>query len=241
MLTYPGCPHSELLYAGNLGGLTFAQRSLLSAEVPSWDIIDLFRTNKKVLFGASVHPYREATNMLALAKSCTDEGAALFIWSPSEQQINPEDDRCIPFYVWLAREGIPLLFHSGFAASMTDSKVNSYGDPRKLKNAPDVGVKVIVTRCAASPDGKGIPGQGSEDLYGREIEEGRISPKRFLYGSGFPMPVVDINVVKEPLSTSEMAEHVSGQGNLLDNHYRILKDFGIHESIFTNACDVLRL
>jgi len=243
--------------------------------VPNDYIIDLSRTNKKVLFGASVHPYREAADMLAVAKRCVDEGAALFVWSPSEQQINPEDDRCIPFYVCLAREGIPLLFHTGnvFATHMTDFKVNNYSDPRKLKNALDIGVKVIVAHCAASPDGKGIPSGGPEDLLDmlktaeekkwdlyadisarcapsqigylerirREIEEGRISPKRFLYGSDFPMPAVDINVVKEPLSTSELAEHISGQGNLLDHHYRILKDFGIHESIFTNACDVLRL
>jgi predicted TIM-barrel fold metal-dependent hydrolase len=243
--------------------------------VPNDYIIGLSRTNKKVLFGASVHPYREAADMLAVAKRCTDEGAALFVWSPSEQQINPEDDRCIPLYVCLAREGIPLLLHtgSGFAPHMTDFKVNNYSDPQKLKNALDIGVKVIVSRCAASPDGNGTPGGGPEDLLDmlrtaeekkwdlyadisaccapsqigylerirREIEEGRISPKRFLYGSDFPMPSVDINVVKEPLSTSELVEHISGQGNPLDNHYRILKDFGIHESIFTNACDVLRL
>jgi hypothetical protein len=75
----------------------------------------------------------------------------------------------------------------------------------------------------------------------REIGDGRISPKRFLYGSDFPMPAVDINVFKRPLSPNEMLQHITGQGNLLDKHFRIMKQFGIHESIFTNACDVLRL
>jgi predicted TIM-barrel fold metal-dependent hydrolase len=74
----------------------------------------------------------------------------------------------------------------------------------------------------------------------REIEDGRISPKRFLYGSDFPMPMVDINTVKKPLNAHELLDHIRGQGNLLDNHYRILKDFAIHESIFTNACDILK-
>ncbi len=225
-------------------------------------IMDLVRRNKKVLFGSSVHPYRESADMLAVTKRCIDEGAALFVWSPSEQQINPEDDRCIPFYVCLAREGIPLLCHmgAGFTMSIADSKVTSYNDPRKLKNALDIGVKVIVAHPAASSDSSGIPGRGWEDLlvmlraadekkwdlYAdisdccvpsrignlrrimRVMEEGRISPKRFLYGSDFPMPAVDNNISK-------------GQGNLLDNHQRLLKNFGIHESIFTNACDVLRL
>lgn len=239
--------------------------------VPNDYIIDLSRTYKKVLFGASVHPYREAAAMLAVSKRCIDEGAALFMWSPSDQQINPEDDRCIPFYVCLAKEGIPLLFHTGSMSSarMTDIRTITYSDPRKLKSALDIGVKVIVSHYA-SPGGNGggvqcllemlrTAEEKKWDLYAdisaccapsqieylqrikREIEEGRISPKRFLYGSDFPMPAVDSDVVKEPLNTNELREHISGQGNLLDNHYRVLKDFGIHESIFTNACDVLRL
>lgn len=244
--------------------------------VPNDYIIDLSRMNRRVLFGASVHPYREVTEMLAAAKRCIDEGAALFMWSPSEQQINPEDDRCIPLYICLAREGIPLLVHTGveFTARTTEFRADTCDDPRKLKTALDIGVKVIAAHCAL-PSGEDVmPGRGywevlldmlriaeekKWDLYADisaccmpskigylervklEIEEGRISPKRFLYGSDFPMPAVDINDVKKPLTPNELIEHMSGQGNYLDNYYRILKDFGIHESIFTNACDVLRL
>jgi predicted TIM-barrel fold metal-dependent hydrolase len=244
--------------------------------VPNDYIIDLSRMNKKVLFGASVHPYRDATEMLAAAKRCVDEGAVLFVWSPSEQQINPEDDRCIPFYVCLAREGIPLMVHTGaeFAARTTGFRADTYNDPRRLKIALDIGVKVIAAHCAPSSGEDVIPGCGywealldmlrmaderKWDLYADisafctpsmigylkrvklEIEEERISPKRFLYGSDFPMPAVDINDVKKPLTPKELIEHMSGQGNQLDNHYRIVKDFGIHGSIFTNACAVLRL
>jgi len=244
--------------------------------VPNDYIIDLSRMNKKVLFGASVHPYREATEMLSVAKRCVDEGAALFMWSPSEQQINPEDDRCIPFYVCLAREGIPLLVHSGteFTARTTAFRADAYNDPGRLKIALDIGVKVIAAHCAPSPGEDAMPGRGywevlldmlgtaEEKKWGLysdisaccapskigylervklEINEGRISPKRFLYGSDFPMPAVDINYVKKPLTPGEMIEHMSGQGNHMDNHYRILKDFGIHGSIFTNASAVLRL
>lgn len=252
------------------GKLSFQETHFM---VPNDFVTGLSKTNKKVLFGASVHPYRETTDMLAATKHCIDEGAVLFIWSPSEQQINPEDDRCIPFYVCLAREGVPLLFHAGCLSSerMADSRMSDYSDPRKLKNALDIGVKVIMAHSAASPNGvkTSVPEYQLDllsmaeekrwDLYAdisaccapsqirylerirREIEEGRMSPKRFLYGSDFPTPAVDINIVKDPLSESELAEHLNVQGNLLDNNYRILKDFGIHESIFTNACDVLRL
>jgi predicted TIM-barrel fold metal-dependent hydrolase len=235
--------------------------------VPNDYIAGLSKMNKKVLFGASVHPYRDVTEMLAVAKRSAGEGAALFAWSPSEQQINPEDDRCIPFYVFLAREGIPLLFHMGAGACMADPKLSSYSDPRKLKNALDIGVKVILAHSGLPGDGHPVElmdmlrmaEENKWDLYADisaccapaaiglierirlEIEEGRTSPKRFLYGSGFPAPVVDINGVKNPPAAHEPAVHIDGQDNPFDNHYRILKDFGIHESIFTNACDVLRL
>ena len=255
-------------------GRPAASETLIS--IPNDYIISLSRMNEKVLFGASVHPYREASDMLKETKRCIDEGAALFVWAPSGQHINPEDDRCIPFYVCLARQGIPLLFHAGaeFTMRTADCKTIRYNDPRRLKKALDIGVRVIVAHCATPARGNIMPfernffdeliemlrmaGEKKWELYADmssccspskswflekmkiEIEEGRISPERFLYGSDFPMPVVDINIVKRPLNAMELIDHIKGQGNLLDNHHRILKDFGIHESIFTNACDVLR-
>jgi hypothetical protein len=223
--------------------------------VPNDCVIDMAQESKRVLLGAS----------------------ALFIWAPAGQQINPDDDRCIPFYVRLAREGIPLLCHSGneFAVSPSDVGTGRYNDPRRLIRALDIGVKAIVAHCPSLSAGSGMqPDSGYfEDLMQmlqdaeakrwelfadisayctpsrsayierilREIGDGRISPKRFLYGSDFPMPAVDINVFKRPLSPNEMLQHITGQGNLLDKHFRIMKQFGIRESIFTNACDVLRL
>lgn len=245
--------------------------------IPNDYVIDIARQNKRVLFGASVHPYRQAEDMLAETKRCIDEGAVLFQWAPSGQQINPEDDRCIPFYVCLAREGVPLLCHTGaeFTMRCTDLKINRYNDPRNLIKALDIGVKVIVAHCAPSFGGSVMPfdrGYFDElmemlreaearkwELYAdisacctpskvgylekirQEIAAGRISPKRFLYGSDFPMPSVDINVFKKPLNSGELLEHIRTQGNMLDNHYRIVKQFGLHESIFTGACDVLKL
>jgi predicted TIM-barrel fold metal-dependent hydrolase len=245
--------------------------------VPNDYVIDMAGEKKQALFGASVHPYRLVNEMVAETKRCVDEGAVLFTWSPSAQQINPEDDRCIPFYICLAREGIPLLSHAGteFTMCTSDFRTSGYNDPRKLIRALDIGVKVIVAHCASPSAGsvvssdRGYFGELIQmlrdaesnrwELYAdvsaccspsrigylerivREIEEGKISPKRFLYGSDFPMPAVDINLFRKPLSSHELLEHIRGQGNLLDNHYRIMKQFGIHESIFTNACDVLRL
>ncbi|MDA8431737.1 MAG: amidohydrolase family protein [Nitrospiraceae bacterium] len=245
--------------------------------VPNDYVIGMARQNGRVLLGASVHPYRLPGQMIAETERCIAEGAALFVWAPAGQQINPEDDRCIPFYVRLAREGVPLFCHAGteFAVHPSDFRIARYNDPRKLTRALDIGVRVIIANCASPSAGAVMPSDAGyfEELIGmlrdadarrwdlfadisacctplrirylerivQEIAEGRISPRRFLYGSDFPMPAVDINVFRDPLSPHEMMTHIRERGNPLDSHLRIVRQFGMHESVFTNACDVLRL
>ncbi|MBI5640975.1 MAG: amidohydrolase family protein [Nitrospirae bacterium] len=120
--------------------------------VPNDYVVRIAATRSRLLFGASVHPFRDAREMLAETRRCIDGGAALFNWMPSLQQIDPEDDRCIPFYICLAREGIPLLCHTGseFTVSADGSRAYSYGDPEKLRRALDCGLKVILSHCSMS-------------------------------------------------------------------------------------------
>jgi uncharacterized protein len=141
-------------------------------------VIDIARTHKRVLFGASVHPYREAKEMMDEAKRCIDEGAVLFNWLPSSQQIDPEDDRCIPFYLCLAREGIPLLCHAGmeFATWKTRVKNYQYNDPKKLKRALDIGVKVIAAPCGLSHNGSLLYADGR--YFADIIEILRVAEKK---------------------------------------------------------------
>ncbi len=244
---------------------------------PNDYIIEIAETNRRVLFGASIHPYRKKKEMLDEMRRCIDSGAVLFKWIPSSQQINPMDNRCIPFYEVLAREEVPLLCHTGaeLAVPTSDFSTNKFNDPRRLKKALDMGVKVVAAHCATPylgailPADKGYFDELMEMLRVSEkkkwhlyadisafctptritylerineaISNGTISPSRFLYGSDFPIPIVDINMFKSPLSLKELLEHLLEQGNPLDNNYNILKKFGIHDSIFTNATDVLRM
>ena len=244
---------------------------------PNEYIIDIAKTNKRVLLGASVHPYRNKKERLNKTRRCIDNGAVLFKWIPSSQQIDPEDDRCIPFYEVLTRENVPLLCHTGgeLAVPTSDFNANNFNDPRRLKKALDMGVKVIAAHCATPylgaimPADKGYFDELMEmlkvsekkkwNLYAdisafctptritylksinREITKGAISPGRFLYGSDFPIPIMDINIFKSPLNLKELLEHIKEQGNPLDNNYNVLKEFGIHDSIFINAWDVLKI
>jgi predicted TIM-barrel fold metal-dependent hydrolase len=242
--------------------------------VPNDYVIGVAKRHKKVLFGASVHPYRLADRLIAETERSIGEGAVLFLWAPSDQQINPEDDRCIPFYLRLAREGVPLFCHAGteFTMGIPDPRISGYSDPRRLTRALDIGVKVIVAQYQfPSAAAEAQSGAYFEELIsmlreagakrwelsadisvfctptriscleriGQEIAEGRISPRRFLYGSGFPMQ--DSGLSGKAFGLGRRGAMAEGEENPLDNHFRMTKQFGIHDSIFTNASDVLRL
>jgi mannonate dehydratase len=244
---------------------------------PNDYVMGIAREDPRVLLGASVHPYRKKRELLYETERCIDHGAALFKWIPSSQQIDPRDDRCMPFYERLAQAKVPLLCHTAaeLAVPTSDPRAKRLNDPKKLTRALRAGVRVIAAHCATAYLGGLVPGDTDyfDDLLGmlrvaekkgwslyadlsafctptrigclrritEEIRQGTISPRRFLYGSDFPIPIVDINVFAEPLDFKELLGHVTEQGNPLDRNYEILNTFGIHESVFTNASDVLRV
>ena len=244
---------------------------------PNSYVMKIAKENPRVLFGASVHPYRKKKEMLTEMARCIDHGAVLFKWIPSSQQIDPKDERCIPSYETLARESVPLLCHTGaeLAVPTSGSSADKLNDPRRLKRPLDMGVKVIAAHCATPYLGGVLPAdkdyfeelmqmlRASEkkgwNLYAdisafctptricylkrinEEVGRGAIRPGRFLYGSDFPIPIVNINQFQKPLNLKELLEHMEEKGNPLDNNYEILKEFGIHGSIFTNAWEVLRM
>lgn len=228
--------------------------------VPNDYIIDIAGKNGSVLFGASVHPYRAGKDMQTEMKKCLDNGAVLFHWVPSCQQIDPEDKRCIPFYETLAEKGVPLLCSIGDDA-VSGLPALSGGrcpGPRVLEKALGMGVKVIVSLCAVAPSGKtgNVAGAHFDELLdmlavseekgwglyadvsafcprtkksclekiSAKISGGGISPKRFIYGSDFPM----------------LPSKAEG-GNALDDRYKVFKGAGLPDSIFSNACEVLGL
>src|SRR3954465_13204885 len=59
-------------------------------------VIELARRNRKMLFGASVHPYRR--DAVAEIERCVKAGAVLLKWLPNTQGFNPSDEKCVPFY-----------------------------------------------------------------------------------------------------------------------------------------------
>lgn len=129
--------------------------STLFTYIPNDYVMDLTRMNEDIFFGASVHPYRDSREMMAETRRCIASGAVLFNWLPSLQQIDPEDERCVPFYLCLAREGLPLLVQLEAGCLREDMHLH-LDDPAKLTMALDCGVRVIVSPSCADNKGGDI-------------------------------------------------------------------------------------
>lgn len=107
-------------------------------------VIELSQRHPKMLFGASIHPYRK--DAVAELERCSKAGAVLVKWLPLTQDFNPADPRCFPFYEALAHFNIPLLSHTGFEQSLPTIRPD-VADPMLLLPAIQRGVTVIAAHC----------------------------------------------------------------------------------------------
>lgn len=119
---------------------------------PNEYVMEIAKNNRKVLFGASVHPNRGEDNGTEEIDRCIEGGAVLIKWIPNSQIIDPSNRQYRWFYEKLAEEDIPLLCHTGpeHAIPVAKKAYQKWGDPRRLALALDTGVKVIAAHCASS-------------------------------------------------------------------------------------------
>lgn len=116
--------------------------------VPNRCIADLAKNNSRILFGASVHPYRN--DWREELDYCLENKAVLNKWIPSSQNINPADKRCENFYKKLVDHKLPLLCHCGpeYTIPTSDESYIEYNNPMYLRRALDMGVTVIIAHCS---------------------------------------------------------------------------------------------
>ena len=190
--------------------------------VPSRFIADLAKNNDRLLFGASVHPYRsDWTDEL---DSCLENKAVLCKWLPSSQMIDPSHPKCIPFYRKLAEHQFPLLCHAGpeYTIPTSDKKYNEFNNPKYLRAALDHGVPVIIAHCCLPYFWiLDLNYQDDFDEFLKLVEEAdknnwnlyadlsalctplrepyfdiiknRVPPQRLLFGSDYPVPLFEIS------------------------------------------------
>ena len=116
--------------------------------VPNNFIAGLAQEYGRILFGASVHPYRP--DWKEELEYCQHNGAVLCKWIPSSQQIDPSDQKCFPFYDFLAEYDLPLLLHAGpeYAIPTSDESYDEKNNPKYIRPALERGVTVIIAHCA---------------------------------------------------------------------------------------------
>jgi uncharacterized protein len=116
--------------------------------VPNRFVAGLAKEDPRILFGASVHPYRR--DWEAELDFCLQNRAVLCKWIPSTQLIDPSGDQCLPFYRKLAAHNLPLLCHAGpeYAIPTSDKSFNRFNNPIHLRKALDLGVAVIIAHCS---------------------------------------------------------------------------------------------
>jgi uncharacterized protein len=107
-------------------------------------VIEVCQRHNKMLFGASVHPFRK--DAIKELERCVAAGAVLMKWLPIVQGFDPSDPRCFEFYDALAHHKLPLLSHTGGEKALI--RVNdAYAPPRLLEPALKRGVTVIAAHC----------------------------------------------------------------------------------------------
>ena len=219
-------------------------------------VIELARRHPKVLFGASVHPYR--ADAVAEVERCVAAGAVLMKWLPITQNMNPADARCVPFYEALAHHRLPLLSHTGGERSLPTLDA-SVADPRLLEPALARGVTVIAAHCGT----RSAPGETDfcpefmdmcrrhEHFYGdtsalslptrayayERVLRDRTVREKLVHGSDWPIPALP------PVMSLNWRESltVMRESNWMRRDVLIKERLGFDDAYWHRAAKVLRM
>ncbi|MGC4033185.1 MAG: amidohydrolase family protein [Tepidisphaeraceae bacterium] len=215
----------------------------------------LAERHRKILFGASVHPYRP--DAIAELERCVRGGAVLLKWLPITQGIDPSHPKCFEFYDALAHYKLPLLSHTGGEKMLPN--INNLADPTLLLPALRRGVTVIAAHCGTRSAGSEtdyLPAWrkmalGHEHFYGDTaalnlptrsyayrtlLEDARLRAK-LVHGSDWPvMPVPPASQLGLAGALRQLEER-----NWLRRDVAIKRQIGLDTDYFARAGKLLRL
>lgn len=248
LLAFDGACHED--------GTRDHDRTLLVADNDF--VADLAEKNKKILFGASLHPYRR--DAVAELERLIGRGACLVKWLPSAQNIQPDHPRCLEFYEALAHFEIPLLCHTGVEHTLNEFP-DTLNDPKRLIPALERGVTVIAAHCGTRiflheksylKSWREMALQ-HEHFYGDISAFGIVtriwllgnllkSPAltaKLLFGSDFPIPQMPLSCLG-PVSLRHALE-VRRMANPFDQAVAMMQAAGVPNTVFARAGQLLRI
>jgi predicted TIM-barrel fold metal-dependent hydrolase len=219
-------------------------------------VAELASRNPKILFGASVHPYRK--DAVAELERCVGRGAVLLKWLPVVQNFNPADERCFPFYEALAHHRLPLLCHTG-GERMLPNLNTEVEDPMLLVPALERGVTVIAAHCGTrdrSTHRDYTPAflrltHEYERLYGDtaalnlptrsyaydKLLSDPVVRAKLVHGSDWPVP----SIPPRRIGLWNATQMLLREGNWLQRDVEIKRRLGLDDAYWHRAATVLGL
>ncbi len=207
------------------------------------------------LFGASIHPNRK--DALEEIERCAEKGAVCVKWIPSSQNIEPSNERYLPFYERMLERGLVLLSHTGYEHSLmvTDQ---SLGDPKRLSLPLEVGLTVIAAHSGTSgwyhpieyfPNFLRLC-EKYDNLYGdtaaftaperftyrKWILSSDLAKERVIHGTDFPNPPLPI--LWSGTLGLKKALKIQFMRNVFDQDYMAKRESGFPEEHFRKGHEI---
>lgn len=221
-------------------------------------VADFVVGQPKLLFGASINPYRK--DALEELDRVVARGACLIKWLPSAQGIAPDDPQCTAFYERMAYHQIPLLTHTGVEHTLAKFS-DALNDPVRLVPALRRGVTVIAAHCGTRiylyersrfgqwaklareyPNFYGDLSAFGLPLHGRALRrvlDDSVLLSKVLYGSDCPIRPLPLWYVM--WFGWRRANELRTISNPLDKTYLMMKELGVPEQVFSRAESLLKL
>jgi len=223
---------------------------------------------EKLLFGASIHPYRAGA--VDALRSVADAGAALIKWLPVHQNIDARDRRTIAFLEAAAELELPILVHYGGEMSLTTQHSDQEHPGAMLETLRELKArrrmpKMIVAH-AATPS---MPWQNADGhrllvealmsefaeaplyadisalaAFGRTtwLKRLRKSPslhRKLVFGTDFPIPVMLPAFAR--LIGLRRCREIARLPSWIERAYQLKRALGYRDEVFINGARILRI
>jgi predicted TIM-barrel fold metal-dependent hydrolase len=230
--------------------------------VPNRFVGESVKSYPGLYFGASVHPNRrDALEELAWSK---ENGAVLVKWLPNIQNIDPSEERHVPYYEKLIELNLPLLTHVGDEDSFSKTN-NALGDPHLLRLALERGVRVIAAHVASSGKSQGQDNverllemmteypnlvadlstltQSNRRKHLRKVLNDERLEGRLMYGTDYPLTNTPlVTPWQYPLNlTLRQLWQLSRTPNSWDRDVKLKSALGVRPEVFTLSREYLGL
>ena len=222
----------------------------------------------KLIFGASIHPYRE--DAPELLKAVCANGAALIKWLPVHQNIDPCDLRTIAFLETAAELQIPILVHYGGEMSLTTQHPKQEHPGPMLETLRALRERrrmpAVIVAHVATPSMPWQNADGHRKLLNALIDEFHDAPlfadisalaafgrttwlkslrrapklhRKLVFGTDFPIPVL-LPAFAHLIGFQRWRE-IAALPSWIERDYQLKRALGFRDEVFTNVTNILRI